>query len=82
MWVYDPEALWGQETKHQRAFSPVGMGEVPKWQPLKDRYSAEELQTEEADLQVRITPQEDDSGEPISPRLQRQEPPIKEEQDD
>ena len=71
-WIYDPESLWGQETTHQRAFSPVGIGDVPKWQPLKDRYVEEKSELDEG-VQVRIIPQEEDSGEPIEPRLQEEQ---------
>jgi membrane peptidoglycan carboxypeptidase len=68
VWIYDPNALWGKETSHQRAFSPVGIGDVPKWKPL---HALESEDVIEEDAQIRIAPQED-SAVLIEPRLKRE----------
>ena len=56
IWVYDPNAMWGQDGNHVRAFSPVDANEVPGWLEITAAIGTDQVQPDDSIEDVRMTP--------------------------
>lgn len=63
IWIYDPNAMWGQEGHHVRAFSPVDANEVPGWLAIHGASTTNQLSEDESIEDVRVIPSVPSEGE-------------------
>ena len=56
IWIYDPNAMWGQDGHHIRAFSPVDANEVPEWLAINTNGTVNQLEQDDSIEDVRVVP--------------------------
>jgi membrane peptidoglycan carboxypeptidase len=57
IWIYDPNAMWGQDGNHVRAFSPVDANEVPGWLEINAASGTDQVLPDDSIEDVRVTPE-------------------------